>query len=248
MNFVCAFLLFASLSVWAQGFPSSPELVYRGAVAGGSLPANPEMKLRLWKSATSSQSTDIICDPQVFVPVTVDSNGRFDVQLDVACIEAIRNGTDVYAELEIRNVGTIRPRSALKAVPFALRAERVSGSWRSAMLEPGWLGYTRCRRLGDTVIISIYAYNTAVAFSGAASKVIATLPADCRPTPTSPDSVGAVSLGPGGGVPGSWAGFAFLNSPSGQISVACPTSGEAATFCSGTNQKTVTGTLIAPFD
>lgn len=122
MNHVRLLAVLMPLAASAQSFPSSPQLVYRGVVTSGALAPSPEMKVRLWKSATSSQSSDIVCEPPVFVPVTVDASGRFEVQLDTTCIDVIRNGGDVFAELDIRNVGAIRPRSALKAVPYALKA------------------------------------------------------------------------------------------------------------------------------
>lgn len=119
-----SFTVLTATAALGQGFPSSPQLVYRGFVVSGSLPSTPQMKVRLWKSATSVQSADMVCNPPVFVPVTPDSTGRFEVQLDSSCVEVIKNGADLWAELEILNLGPAGPRSAIKAVPFALTAQR----------------------------------------------------------------------------------------------------------------------------
>lgn len=245
---ICILVLFGAMNTFAQGLPSAPELTWRGVVVNAPGMTSLDVRVRLWRSRTSTQSTDQLCAAAPYVTVPVDASGRFEVDLDATCIQAIRANADVWSELESRTQGMLGPRSVLKAVPFALRSERLSGSWQTVPLQSGWQGNTRCRRLGDTIVVSLYAYHTAIAFSGASTQVVGTLPAECRPSMSAPDSVGSVSLGPGGGVPGAWAGFAFLLSATGQIVVTCSNAGDSTTFCGGTNQKSVTGTLILPAD
>ncbi len=245
---ICVVGLLGATYAFAQGLPSAPELSWRGVVVNSPGTTSLDVKVRLWRSKTGMQSTDQLCSAAPFVTVPVDASGRFEVELDAACIQAIRANGDLWVDLESRTQGVLGPRSVLKAVPFALRSERLAGSWQNVPLQSGWQGNTKCRRLGDTIIVSLYAYNTAVVFSGAATQVVATLPAECRPSTSAPDAVGSVSVGPGGGVPGSWAGFAFLLSATGQVVVTCSNVGDAAAFCGASNQKSVTGTLILPAD
>lgn len=109
----------------AQGLPADP-LVYRGVVATGSIAPNTPMRVTLWRSATgTSVATDQLCGSNVTAQsISPDSSGRFEVPLAGDCVEAVRSNALVWVQLEINTVPVL-PRTQLKAVPFAVKAERV---------------------------------------------------------------------------------------------------------------------------
>lgn len=119
-------LVLASSAALGQGFPSAPQLVYRGAVASGAVGSTAQMRVTLWKSSTGTLAADQLCGTNISNQTTpIDSNGRFEVPLHDSCIEVVRTGGDVWSQLEVNNT-PILPRTALKAVPFATKANQAN--------------------------------------------------------------------------------------------------------------------------
>ncbi len=175
-------------------------------------------------------------------------DGRFTLLLSPDCSNAIVNNADFFVELVVN--GSVLPRSPSRAVPAAARAGiagRVSGTWQTATLQPGWQGLVRCRRLGDVVFITVNVVNPSVSFSGAAAQLLATLPNECRGNLIGVDPASSVSIGPGGGNPGNWASLAYITNGV-EVRVACSGTTEASSFCSQVGQKAIVGTLINSAD
>jgi hypothetical protein len=77
--------------------------------------------VRLWDAATGGT---VACT--TVSPTTAFSAGRFRVQLDEACTEAVRANANLWAEVIVD--ATTFPRSKLGAVPYALEAGRAAAA------------------------------------------------------------------------------------------------------------------------
>lgn len=108
---------------WAGGVPSKGALTYSGMLQnpdGSALAsAGHNLEIKLWSTGPTGGS--VLCVTAVPAPTfTVDSGGRFSVQLDDACTGAI--GANAGAFVEVLLDGNTLGRTKLGAVPYAIEA------------------------------------------------------------------------------------------------------------------------------
>lgn len=114
-------LCFGAGTVIATGFPTeSTALHYSGVLTdstGAPLSTTATISVRLFDAAANG---DVQCSAtQSNVPLG-ETDGRFRVPLPTACVDAIRDVGDLWAEVSVG--ATTLPRQKLGAVPFAVSA------------------------------------------------------------------------------------------------------------------------------
>src|SRR6478736_248199 len=112
---------------WAGGVPSKGALTYSGMLQNPDgtplASAGHNLEIKLWSTGPTGGS--MLCDTAVPAPTfTLDSGGRFSVQLDDACTGAI--GANAGAFVEVLLDGNTLGRTKLGAVPYALEANHAA--------------------------------------------------------------------------------------------------------------------------
>lgn len=110
----------------ADGIPANP-LAYTGVMLGqnGVAITTPQLvTLTLWRSETSTATTDRLCNPPAET-VNPDPQGRFTAVVQALCVDSVRTTPELWLEVRV-GVEVLRPRTKLRAVPFAVESERTS--------------------------------------------------------------------------------------------------------------------------
>jgi len=101
----------------AQGFPTTTPLFYSGLLtdtSGKALPSPQTVGIDLWKSETSTATADNVCSTPA--ASTTLEQGRFRIELNGACVTAIRDNADLWVEVSV--AGTKMKRTKVGAVPY----------------------------------------------------------------------------------------------------------------------------------
>ena len=108
----------------ADGIPTVTPLTYTGVLQnsnGTAVTTQRPMQLTLWDDATANASVNQKCVTPT-QNVTPDAQGRFQVQLDQACFDAVKANPNLWVQLEVG--GMTLPRTKIGAVPYAVEAGR----------------------------------------------------------------------------------------------------------------------------
>ncbi len=108
----------------ADGIPTVTPLTYSGVLQGTNgapITAQQSIQLTLWDDATANMASNTKCTTPT-QNVTPDSQGRFQVQLDQTCFEAVKANPNLWVQLQIG--ATVLPRTKINAVPYAVEAGR----------------------------------------------------------------------------------------------------------------------------
>lgn len=143
----CSAMLLIVSNAGADGIPAAP-LSYSGVMLGANGQPTTTAQLvtlSLWRSETSTSVTDRLCNPPAET-VTPDNQGRFSATIQPVCVDVVRTTPEVWLEVRV-GVEVLRPRSKLRAVPFAVEADRTSRhtvSTDAGSISVGgiWCGYS----------------------------------------------------------------------------------------------------------
>lgn len=108
----------------ADGIPSTTPLTYSGVLqnsAGAPVTTMQAIQLTLWDDPSVNTSANQKCITPT-QSVTPDGQGRFQVVLDQACLDAVRGNANLWVQLQIGAV--VMPRTKLGAVPYAVESGR----------------------------------------------------------------------------------------------------------------------------
>jgi hypothetical protein len=108
----------------ADGIPTMTPLTYSGVLqnsAGAPVTTQQSMQLTLWDDASANASMNQKCVTPT-QSVTPDAQGRFQIVLDQACLEAVRANPNLWVQVQVGSI--VLPRSKLGAVPYAVEAGR----------------------------------------------------------------------------------------------------------------------------
>lgn len=110
----------------ADGIPTVQPLTYTGVLQnsnGTPVTSAQSMQLTLWDDAMANASANQKCVTPT-QSVTPDAQGRFQVQLDQACFDAVKSNPDLWIQLQIG--AAVLPRTKINAVPYAVESGRSS--------------------------------------------------------------------------------------------------------------------------
>jgi microcystin-dependent protein len=108
----------------ADGIPTVTPLTYSGVLqnsAGAPVTTAQAMQLTLWDDASANAAANQKCVTPTQT-ITPDAQGRFQVLLDQACLDAVRNHPNLWVQLQVGAV--VLPRSKLGVVPFSVESGR----------------------------------------------------------------------------------------------------------------------------
>ena len=110
----------------ADGIPTVTPLTYSGVLQnsnGTAVTTQQSMQLTLWDDATANASVNQKCVTPT-QNLTPDAQGRFQVQLDQACFDAVKANPNLWVQVQVGS--TVLPRTKIGAVPYAVEAGKAS--------------------------------------------------------------------------------------------------------------------------
>lgn len=121
---VVVILLLVSLKSRGDGIPTMSRLRYTGALFGPSgtpLAGTQVISVSLWNLAAGGTTTaNRRCETRSGPGFVIDSSGRFEIELEAGCLDAIRQSTDLWVEVTVNGVAL--PRTKLGAVAYAVQS------------------------------------------------------------------------------------------------------------------------------
>lgn len=135
---MAAALLFQGVPTgYADGIPTSDPLVYSGRVVQGGTPAaGVSVQVDLFDNPSGGM---LVCT-SAGTTVVSDSAGRFAVTLPAACAAGVRRIPDLWVDVKLN--GATTGRAPVKAVPYAIEAERAKHVSRPIMRSPSGVQFS----------------------------------------------------------------------------------------------------------
>lgn len=137
-GFLVGAALYLTSPAMADGIPEDTPLTYAGVLEDDGQPVNGTRNFRLtvYDDANSTEFDDLKCSTQASdIEVT---DGNFRVPLSNSCVQAVRNNSNLWIEVEVD--GQVVGRTKMGAVPYAVEAQRAASltdSARDSLVPPG---------------------------------------------------------------------------------------------------------------